>query len=119
MELDDLRLAVRHFRAIMTPDPSSVPHYEVLSDALVWTDELPDAHPQEWDAIRMVLRHRTCVIIGVDSPFREWWDLARELFPEWVGFRAERCTASPQLKAFYVAAREKSDREIEKLLSQE
>jgi hypothetical protein len=119
MELGELHRAARHFRTITTRDPSSVPHYEVLSDALVWTDELPVAHPQEWDAIRMVLRHRTCVIIGVDSPFRGWWDLARELFPEWVGFRVERCTASPQLRAFYVAARDKSDREIEKLFSQE
>lgn len=36
-------------------------------------------------------------MFGEASPYAEHWGLAKELFPQWVGFRDERCRPHAEL----------------------
>jgi hypothetical protein len=68
--------------------------YDVASDALVWTDELPRPglfRVRELWCLRPVLRYRTSVILGKpDEQYRAIWEAARKLFPDWAGFELQR-----------------------------
>jgi hypothetical protein len=79
----------------MVQDPRAKCYYEVLSGALVWSDERPDLQVlrkvQGLGITRILLRFRTELMHGeVDEQFREFWDLALRLFPEWPGFDPKR-----------------------------
>jgi hypothetical protein len=46
-------------------DPSARVNYELMSDALIWSDEMPSVHASEgWEAncMRAVFRFRTSLI---------------------------------------------------------
>jgi hypothetical protein len=80
------------------PDPAAVPFMDGMSDALIWPDECPDDAPMEWiSGLRLIWNHRTSLLLGHDSIFEEYWRVAKECFPDWVGFRPERNTPSPEL----------------------
>jgi hypothetical protein len=56
--------------------PQATVGYEMLSGALVWSDELPAFRAlrlvHRWDVIRFVLRFRTTLILGEpDEELRE------------------------------------------------
>jgi len=72
--------------------------YQGVSDALVWSDELPE-NPISYEmAIRYLLQYRTSVIAG--EPIEQiapYWEMAKEAFPNWPGFSAERCQPSESL----------------------
>jgi hypothetical protein len=93
----DLDAAAPLFRALREAHPNSGPYFDMLSSSLIWLDELPKADPAEWGAIRPVLRHRICVILQEPSEYTDWWNRAKRLFPEWVGFRPGRCEPTPEL----------------------
>jgi hypothetical protein len=74
--------------------------YDILSGALLWSDELPDFRllrkVPHWSILRFVLRFRMTLILGQpDEELREYWDKARQLFPQWPGFSVDR--RSPEL----------------------
>ncbi len=48
---------------------NSKPFYDMLSDALVWSDELPPTFVREFHLLRPVLRHRTSLILVERSEF--------------------------------------------------
>jgi len=77
-----------------------------MSDALMWTDETISSTPIEviW-ALRFVRHYRTGLILGVARPHSEFWQLACDLFPHWVGFLPSRCELSPRLAEIYHASR--------------
>ena len=88
--------------------PRATFSYDMLSDALIWSDEFPKpgvlAQVPGWDVIRFVLHFRTTLILGEPyEEYREYWDEALRLFPEWPGFAPER--RSSELRADF---REKS-----------
>lgn len=118
MKVHDLDACASLFRVIRTPDAKAVASYEMVSDAMIWSDELPKSEPSLWWAIRPVLRHRAAVATGEHSDYLEWWTRALELFPEWTGFRADRCVWSASVLEKYRVAREKSQAEIERYFSQ-
>jgi glycosyltransferase involved in cell wall biosynthesis len=75
--------------------------YELLSGALIWSDELPEFRRMKlirnWQVIRFVLRFRTTLILG--EPHEEYrfiWEQAQKLFPGWPGFDPAR--RSPALR---------------------
>jgi len=87
----------------MRYDVSAELRYDMMSDALWWSDERPAFNDAKdhW-CLRPVLRYRTSVIVR--SPEAEglrFWDRARELFPEWPGFHEFRKTSSKELLEFY------------------
>jgi hypothetical protein len=89
--------------------------YDVLSDALIWSDESPEPRVLRtingWQVLRFVFHFRTQLILGrpeerdpdpegyasqVFVESRDAWSEARRLFPKWPGFHAQRC--SPDLR---------------------
>jgi hypothetical protein len=88
--------------------------YEVLSDSLYWSDEIPDEAFESDDGveyIRAILRYRTGIIIGEPDPdLHELWTAAMRLFPNWPGFDAARRRQDRDLQEAY---RERSSRAAE------
>jgi hypothetical protein len=117
---EDLDKAAPLFREIAVADPRSSVFYEILSDSLMWSDETPEVteerDPRDWWCIRPVLRHRTCLILGIASEFEAWWERARALFPQWIGFLPERCAATSELIAIYQSGSEKLGRDLAKYM---
>ncbi len=105
---DTLRQWARHLDGIREPGVAAEPFVDVMSDALVWTDETISSTPTEviW-ALRFVRHYRTGLILGVARPHSEFWQLARDLFPHWVGFLPSRCELSPRLAEIYNTSRKR------------
>ncbi len=83
--------------------PEAKMFYELLSDSLVWTDEIPEVTTEQVGglrSLRFVFRFRTSLMLGKpEERYRSFWDEARTLFPDWPGFDAER--RAPELRAPY------------------
>lgn len=79
-------------------DPQATLEYHFFADAVYWSDECPSHLDFDLEsAFRMVLNHRTSLLCGEVGRFPAVWNLARECYPTWPGFRSERCTANPEL----------------------
>jgi hypothetical protein len=78
------------------------PFRDLMADGLIWRDETVEATPSEViSALRLVWHYRTGLIIGEQRRFSDTWQLARGLFPHWVGFRPDRCSPSTELAELY------------------
>jgi hypothetical protein len=70
--------------------------YDLLSDAIYWSDELPSRDVlyrfDNWEVVRFVLRYRTTLSLGSpEEEYRCYYEKSKELFPNWPGFLPERC----------------------------
>ncbi len=82
------------------------PVFDVFSGSLIWTDEIPLGLELPLDCLRLVLRFRTGLIIGVAEPGLEtFWKEAMSRFPRWIGFSKDRVSFSPALRDFYEVKR--------------
>lgn len=76
-----------------------------MSDALLWSDELPDVPSvgfAKLSILRVLLRYRTTLLLGEpDDSLREYWELAKRLFPSWSGFAPERAEAHPDFIRYF------------------
>ena len=83
----------------------AVVSYDLLSDALHWSDEIPPLgshRPKDYWCLRCLLRYRTTLILGQpDREFEEYWIVGKEAFPEWAGFYPSRCEPDQELAALY------------------
>lgn len=78
------------------------PFRDILADGLIWRDETIETTPFEVIlALRLVWHYRTGLIIGEQRRFSETWQIAREMFPHWVGFRPDRYGPSTELAQLY------------------
>lgn len=92
------RIAVR-FSAISIADPNATICYDVMADGIYWSDELPQVFPEDLLAVRILLHHRTAVLLQEASEETQvWWIFAQKYFPGWVGFLPERCTPTTELQ---------------------
>src|SRR5665213_167609 len=76
--------AVTQLRAIadrlreLKPAPEATVFYELMSNALVWSDEIPDLESGDvsvYHCLRFVFRFRTTLMMGKpDERFRSLWD---------------------------------------------
>ena len=87
----------------MRLDESATLDYDMMADALWWSDERPEFNTAKdhW-CLRPVFNYRTSLIIK--SPAHEserFWVRALELFPSWPGFHSSRTTRTKELLAFY------------------
>jgi hypothetical protein len=92
-----------HLNAICTPGFRPEVFYELMSGALVWSDETNEETPIEviW-ALRFVWACRTALMLNkARDGYQKHWEHVCSLFPDWVGFRPERCQATPELLAIY------------------
>ena len=97
--------------------PEAALFYELMSDALVWNDEIPDLQTgdvRDFHCLRFVFRYRTTLMLGQpDERFRRVWDEAYKLFPDWPGFDPRR--QSPALRPVYERFVEQAKADIREL----
>lgn len=75
--------------------------YDGLCQGLLWLDEKPTGGPaDDWWAIRPLLHHRTCLLLGGTSEYEDLWAAGQASFPNWPGFRKERLTLTPELRQY-------------------
>jgi hypothetical protein len=55
------------------------------------------------------------MICGIDSECGEEWEVAKQVFPEWVGFRAERCQPQAEIVEQFKAELARGAREMQKV----
>jgi len=82
--------------------------YDLMSDAIVWEDEIPTLFIGDSLVIRLLFRYRTTVLLG--NPDRElecYWRHGQSLFPEWPGFNPSRNRPSQELLKFLENAKAK------------
>jgi hypothetical protein len=74
--------------------------YSLLADGLHWSDEFPVLEDElSDDLIRHLIHYRTSLIRGrPDKRVEAYWNEARRLFPQWIGFDPARCTPDPELQ---------------------
>ncbi len=113
---EDIRRIAKYFRRRSVAATDAAPFYEMLSDAIVWTDELPHSSSEHWSEIRLVLNHRTSVMLSRPSKYEHLWLAAKESFPEWVGFLPERSAPTEAVRKLYVDGFARMQREFDELL---
>ena len=90
---EQLRAIAGRMRELKPAAGASV-FYELMSDALVWDDEIPDlaaGDVGEFHCLRFVFRYRTTLLVGQpDERYRRFWEEAARLFPYWPGFDPRR-----------------------------
>ena len=90
--------------------------YEMMSGALMWEDEKADLPFSELGWFRAALAYRSSVILGQPrTEFEPIWGALQRVAPKWPGFRAERCTPSPELVEFLNAQKGSSKRSLDRL----
>jgi len=103
----------------LSPQADARVYFEYMSGALVWSDEYPpireeDPNPFPVPNLRGIWAFRTSLI--EEQPrekFREAWELAQSLFPNWPGFLSER--RDPSLRDLLAREREKTGDPFEEL----
>ncbi|MCC9608318.1 hypothetical protein LOC68_10885 [Blastopirellula sp. JC732] len=78
--------------------------YDMLSDALYWSDEIPRDSGDNFDfaCLQPVFRYRMTLMLGdPDVEFQTAWEIARGMFPKWPGFCTGRCSQNADLTALY------------------
>lgn len=92
-------------------------HYDMLADALWWSDERPDFDDAEdhW-CLRPVFRYRTTLILGDPDPnYEAAWAIAKDSFPRWPGFHPRRCRRNEKLAQLFHGWHRKAMEEFENL----
>lgn len=100
--MESLETHAAVLNAICEPDPLATPCYEIMSGALVWTDE---KHPSLTSDIIFSLRQlwnfRTRCILQDERPENDFVARCVILFPNWIGFLPERWIPTPAALAEY------------------
>ena len=98
--LYQLTTHAQHLNSIDTPNPAAKVFYEFMSGALIWSDETNDETPVYviW-ALRQLFAYRTQLMLDNAQPDNEFWEHCVKLFPNWIGFRPDRRTQTPELIA--------------------
>jgi hypothetical protein len=112
------RLAdIAHLMRTLTRGADAKMFYELLSNSLMWTDEIPEVaaeHVGGLRSLRYVFRYRTGLMLGTpEVRFRPFWDEAQALFPDWPGFDPQR--RAPELRDAYESFRAEAMREMQDL----
>ena len=117
--VEQLAVVAERMRALK-PAPDAALFYELMSDALVWNDEIPDLEKgdlRDFHCLRFVFRYRTTVMMGrPDERYQPLWEEARRLFPDWPGFDPRRQTA--ELRPVYERFVEQAKADIRELFDQ-
>lgn len=93
----------KQLNAICTPGWWPRVHYEIMSGALVWTDETNRTIPIKviW-ALRYLVAYRTSLMLNAPrEELKPMWEHGLTQFPKWVGFRDERRQPTPKLLKIY------------------
>ena len=98
-----LTACAEQLNAICSPGWWPRVSYEIMSGALIWSDETSADLPVQaiW-ALRYIRAYRTSLMLNKPrEELKPMWDLGLSLFPKWVGFRPERREPSAKLLQIY------------------
>lgn len=88
--------------SICKPDPNAKPQYDMLSDAIIWSDEKHSKLTSDLIcAMRQVWRFRTLCILRDHRIDSDVITKCVKLFPHWIGFLPERWNSTPEVLAEY------------------
>ncbi|WP_299107147.1 hypothetical protein [uncultured Tenacibaculum sp.] len=103
--------------------------YAILQDAVFWEDEgLERANPNIRNPFMHVIMHRTNLIVypkneientASDRFNKRIFNIAKKLFPDWIGFQEERCTYNPELSHRIKRIRKVSEWKLKKFLEED
>ncbi len=83
----------------LKPAPGASVFYELMSDALVWSDEIPDLNSgnvRDFHCLRFVFRYRTTLMLGApDARFRDFWERGAQPLPRLARLRPAPAIARP------------------------
>jgi hypothetical protein len=110
--LEVLREHAMRLDAISEPSSTATPFYEVMSGALVWSDEkIEDVPVQVIWALRPLFAFRSSLIRGSSlEKWRPYWEACVKMFPRWIGFRPERSAATHELLHVLAKGEKRLDR---------
>ena len=100
--LHQLTTYAQHLNSIDAANPFATAKYEVMSGALIWSDETNSDTPVYviW-ALRQLFAYRTRLMIDDAEPDNPFWDQCLTLFPNWIGFLPARRKPTQELLAEY------------------
>ena|ERR1700722_13233046 len=99
----ELAAHAAHLNGINRPRLLGLPYYEIMSGALIWTDETNWRTPVEvkW-ALRTLWAFRTSLMLKQPrEELREFWEFGLRKFPQWLGFRPDRRRVTARLLSIY------------------
>lgn len=100
--MEALEMHAHHLNSLSTPDPSVSIRYDVLADALVWSDETDASTPNDViDGLRQLRHYRTRMMLAGSEPDGDVWLHCQSLFPDWVGFLPARHNQTTELLSIY------------------
>ncbi|QDT10529.1 hypothetical protein [Planctomycetes bacterium K23_9] len=102
--MEALEIHADHLNSLCTPDTDASVRYDMLADALVWSDETGYSTPNDViDGLRQLRHYRTHVMLNDSEPEPDGdvWLHCRSLFPKWVGFLPARHNQTPELLTIY------------------
>jgi hypothetical protein len=89
-------------------DAQSSFRYDLMSDSVIWEDEMPNPFMGDSLALRLLFRYRTSVLLGnPDVQLEGYWLHGKSLFPDWPGFTSDRSTPSQEILDFLKKVRAK------------
>lgn len=93
--------------------------YDVMADGIYWNDEgLKEIEWKLSNAFRFVINHRTHLITNSSLSTKlnqQIFELAKQYFPNWIGFREDRCSYNQQLSERIGRIRIVSNRRIDQM----
>lgn len=99
--MDEVEANAALLNSIREPDPNAMPQYDMLSDAIIWSDEKPLLSTELHNALRQVWHFRTCCILRDNRIDNDLIAKCVRLFPNWIGFLPERWNQTPEILAEY------------------
>jgi hypothetical protein len=107
------------FAVASVPDPMATVQYEMMSDGLMWSDELPGLEGLDFRDIvllRVLWNHRARLVCGEPGDqYRDVWEQAKLGFPTWMGFARERCAPSAELAELFRKKQSRAARLIRRM----
>ena len=99
------------------PEKNSRTQYHVMADAIFWDDEgIKNLNSKLGNSFRCILHHRTSLITGTpEEIYAKVYNIAKQYFPEWVGFSEDRTTYCPELADRIERIRKASNYKIEQI----
>ena len=96
-------------------DPKCKFQYELMSGAVIWSDEMRGNLSSELiSGLRVVWAYRSSLYLEEPrKEFEDVWNRARELFPSWPGFHESRLKPDGKVISYYKRVKYKSDRKLD------
>lgn len=115
------------------PTTSNIEHpkmeYEGMSGSFIWEDEgLWEVNHRLADAFKSVIHQRMKMVIGPENDVgvmhskkfdKSIFNIAKKYYPNWIGFREDRCTYHPEIAERMMRILKVADWRIKKMFDED